>query len=164
VRELLHFLLTILGGAIGSAVTLWLGSRQFRSQRWWDRKAETYLSIVDAFQPLLDEDSEYWDATIRRAEVPEERQKALRVSARAATAEIQRRQRLGRFLISEEAEMALRKMEDDLANAGRETDWTSYREKTSAALFDGFDAVKSAASSDLGVAPISLSRFRSLFR
>lgn len=153
--ELLQFPLTILGGAIGSGITLWLNSRQFRAQRWWDKKADTYLSIIDAFHSLLDEDDVHWDAVFRGAEIPEERQKELRDKAAASTAEIQRRQRLGRFLISDEAESALKKMQNKLEVAGREVDWNRFREETSAALVEGFDGIKRAGASDLGVTPFS---------
>lgn len=116
-NELLRLLLTIFGSALGSGLTVWLGFRQFRVQPWWDKKAECYLSIIEAFHPLLDEDGEYWEATYRGGEVPQEKRTALRAAANVAIMEIKKRQRLGRFLISDRAEAALEKMERNINSA-----------------------------------------------
>lgn len=144
--------LTVIGGAIGSGLTMWVGGRQFRSQRWWDRKADAYIAIIDAFHDLLDEDEAYWEAAINRDSTPpKEEATALRVKAAAAEAKIERQRRLASFLIDDRADRALRTMKSELVAANQTNDWNEYREHASAALWKGFDALKIVAAEDLGV-------------
>jgi hypothetical protein len=138
--NLTNFILTIVAAGIGSLVGSQLGQWQFRSQRWWDKKAETYLSIIDGFHPLFDEADEYWEAEIRHSEIPEERRKELWAISSKALAEIDKRKRLGSFLISQDAEIALKEMGRGLNRARMEMDSNKYMEIWSEALSTGFES------------------------
>ncbi len=147
-----QLLLTAVGGAIGAAVAFYLGLRQFKSQKWWDRTAEAYISLLDAFHPLLDEDTAYWDAEIDGKDLAEPRKLALREASAKAEAEIYKRKRMASFLIDPRADEALNLMFRDLEKSKMTTDWIEYRQAESDALWKGFSAVKSIAAEHLGVA------------
>src|SRR5271166_1697818 len=114
VPGLMQFIATIIAAGLGSWIAFQLGQWQFRSQRWWDKKAETYLSIIDGFHPLLDEEGEYWDAAQRGIEIPQEKRIELSAKTTTALAEIHKRRRLASFLISTEADEALLEMQRGL--------------------------------------------------
>lgn len=148
---LLQFGLTVLGGAIGSFIGLWIGGRRFRSERWWDKKAEAYSALIDAFHPLLDEDAAYEDEMIFNRTLSEDSKNALRAAAADGEKKIRRQHRLSSFLICKEAEESLRKMFRKLEAASNTTDWVEYRTNYSMALWEGFEALKKSAVSDLKV-------------
>jgi hypothetical protein len=143
--------LTLIGGAVGAAITLWVGWNQFRKQRWWDKRLEAYGAIFAAFHALLDEDAAYEDAEIENRKLSESEQTELRKKAKAGEAELWRQMRLSSLLISEPAEQALRRMFRHLQSAEGELDWVQFRHESSRALWDGLETVKRIAKNDLGV-------------
>jgi hypothetical protein len=143
--------LTLIGGAVGAAITLWVGWSQFRKQRWWDKKLEAYSAIFAAFHALLDEDAAYEDAAIENRKVSDSEKDELRRKAKLGEAELWRQMRLSSLLISDQAEQALRKMFRDLESAEMETDWVHFRNLRSQALWDGFGRLKVAAKDSLRV-------------
>jgi hypothetical protein len=163
VSILMQFIATIIAAGFGSWIASQLGRWQFRSQRWWDKKDETYLSIIDGFHPLLDEEEEYWNSAQRKVEIPEKRRIELEEKVRNALAEIHKRRILASFLISAEADDALQEMQRGLNHAKMEMDWTAYMEKWSGALDNGFNSLKMAAAADLGVRGFTLDRLWASF-
>lgn len=49
-----QFFLSVLGGAIGAGVATWFAFRRFRSERWWDAKANAYQNVIDTISDILD--------------------------------------------------------------------------------------------------------------
>ncbi|MGD0865578.1 MAG: hypothetical protein ABSA49_08490, partial [Rhizomicrobium sp.] len=133
------------------ALTMLFGWNQFRSERWWDKKAEAYIAIIDKFHALLDEDLEYWDADEKHADIPDTVKDELRAKAKAAENEILRLMRLSEFLICEEASRTLRIMFQKMEAAQNTPDWVEFRTNESRALWDGFNSFKKIAAKDLGV-------------
>jgi hypothetical protein len=150
-EALYRLALSVVGGAVGSLLTMWLGWRQFRSQRWWDKKAEAYAALIDAFHPLLDEDAAYDEEMERNRELSEEAKAALRTAADEGEKKIRRQQRLSSLLICDQADKALRTMFRQLDAAGNTTDWVEFRTNYSIALWGGFEALKKCAVEDLKV-------------
>ena len=143
--------LTIVGGVVGSALTMTVAWNLFRKQRWWDKKLEAYSAIIAAFHALLDEDAAYEDEEIKARKIADSEKDELRQKAKAGEAELWRQMRLSSLLVSEDAEQTLRTMFKELEHADLTADWVQFRDERSAALWRGFEAVKVVAKSDLGV-------------
>lgn len=160
--QLLNFILTVAGGAIGAYLAATFALKQFKTQRWWDKKLETYLSVIEAFQPVLDEEDAYWTSMVTNKELSEERKQELRKFARTAEQEIKRRGRLGALLISAEAAKVLEKMDEELARSTMMTSWSDHRLMQQNALWTGYNEFKAAAANDLGISPtrVTFLRFR----
>jgi len=41
------------GAPAAIVLTAWVALRRFRSEKWWERKAETYASVFDAMTRFL---------------------------------------------------------------------------------------------------------------
>lgn len=98
--------------AFTAVATVHLALRRFRSERWWDRKAEAYSRIVESlvsavtyFDVMID----YWennpgDTTKKGREDLQERYEVARLELKKAAG-------IGAFIISSDAVDALRELE-----------------------------------------------------
>ena len=58
--EIILKLLTGVGiAAVSSWITVRLSIKQFRNQRWWEKKVETYQRVIEAFHNSKKYSSEY---------------------------------------------------------------------------------------------------------
>lgn len=55
------------------AGAVWLGLRRFRSEKWWERKAAAYASVIEALHVLEDVEDEEIDALEKMVQLPMER-------------------------------------------------------------------------------------------
>ena len=64
--EIVLTLLTGIGiAAASSFITVRLSIKQFRTQRWWEKKVETYQKIIEAFHKSKKYSSEYLTTEFR---------------------------------------------------------------------------------------------------
>jgi hypothetical protein len=99
--EILKSLIGATGGAAAIVLTAWFALRRFRSEKWWERKAETYAAIFDAMDNLLEEVDLLTDEEMTRSNAitPEHRTK-LAEAAGEARRQIRKASRVGSFLLS----------------------------------------------------------------
>ena len=57
--------------AISSWITVQLSLRRFRTERWWERKAEAYERIIGALHDSKVFASRHADAELQKTELPE---------------------------------------------------------------------------------------------
>lgn len=126
--------------------------RRFRSQKWWERRVDSYLKVLDA---LVDAGA-YYDrelrAEVRQSPVPEEHMRVLVEQARRAEQEIQRAIDLAELFISNEAHRRLIQYRKGIALAERTIDddggmrsWTDY-------LSDGLNATTTCQADMIEIA------------
>ena len=119
--------LTLLKGigiaAVSSWITVRLSIRQFRSQRLWEKKVETYQKIIEAFHKSKKFESEYLTAEFKGREVDEDRGAELVKQSKEAYEEISKACDVGRFLLSDKAVSILDEFKKKYDNQPRYENW-----------------------------------------
>ena len=113
--------ISAISAAIVAGVAV-MALRRFKSQKWWERRLDSYLKVIDA---LLDARA-YYDrelrAEVRQSSIPDEQLKVLLENARSADQEIQKAIDLTELLISKKAHRRLIQYKKDIALAERTFD------------------------------------------
>ena len=130
---MLNTLLTVLTGiaiaAVSSWITVHLSIRQFRSQRWWEKKVEAYERVIEAFHKYKKFSSEYLITEYFKGnEVSEERAAELRAQSKEGWDEISRASDVGQFFLSEKAVKILQKCEQEKQNKQHYDSWNESLE------------------------------------
>ena len=96
---------------------------RFASERWWERKAEAYTSIIDALSDLVYYYQQNFDSFVTQKELSEEKQREIKERWRKGNFEIKKATNIGAFLISPEAENALKKYWEEPTDDDYLSDW-----------------------------------------
>lgn len=138
--------------AVTAFLTVRLSIRAFSTQRWWERKADAYASIVQALSHELSETWRLMDDEERRPgrETPDPtpEQENLR---RDAQRRIQEAAATRAFIVSEEAAERLVTLRNELADATKENTYYEHLGVRYAALEKCIKALRDCAVNDLGV-------------
>jgi len=143
---------------VASVVTVRLSILQFRTERWWERKAEAYARIITALFHLR----HYNAGVIRDAEEHGDGKSPEldRRGARSAEAErkIEEATAIGSFIISEDVSNALHELRRDRdrvwSRLGLDATWPEYIQclvEENATLDKALAAVPQRARKDLAV-------------
>ena len=114
--------------AVSSWITVQLSLRRFRSERWWERKAEAYERIIGGLHDFKIFASRHAEAELQKTELPEKDSQALRARSAAAHDEILKAIDMGAFLLSDEALSTLKQYRIDEQNAKNLNTWFEYLE------------------------------------
>ena len=117
----------IIVAAVSSWITVQLSLRKFRTEKWWELKAEAYSKIIGALHNSKAFADEHLNAHNRGYKISEEKEKEVRRRANEAKEKISKAVDIGAFLLSERALARLKQYQKD-AQAGAE-DWYESLEK-----------------------------------
>jgi hypothetical protein len=115
--RLLDVAIGIVIAAVSSWITVQLSLRQFRSERWWERKAEAYERIIGAFHDFKILRSRQGAAELQNKEMSENESAELLARAKAADDEILKAIDLGAFYLSDEAQSRLKQYQSEERSA-----------------------------------------------
>jgi hypothetical protein len=96
---------------------------RFASERWWERKAEAYIRIIDALSDLVYYFEQTYNAEIEAREFSEERKAEIDEHWRRGNLEVKKATNIGAFMISLEAENALRQYWEEPKEKHDPGDW-----------------------------------------
>jgi hypothetical protein len=123
---LTHIVPGVVISVVAAFVTVRLSLRRFRAERWWDRKAVAYSTIMESLHHM----KEYCRKEIRAYEnltrLGEEQRESLVAKWREAANRISMATDVGSFIISEEAARCLKELESGLLAASQEMDWYAH--------------------------------------
>jgi len=94
-------------GVVSGLFTSFIARKDFVSDRWWERKADTYTRILDALVELERIHETYSDDALHIRELNESERAELEIIWKTAWREVDNAIRLGAFVISHEAHAAL---------------------------------------------------------
>lgn len=123
-------LVGLVGGLFGS----FLGNRNYRRQRWWERRADAYTRLIDALSDLLSYYSALTDAEMMRTELTKEREAELEAPRKETRRHVVRATMSGAYFFSEEVAISLRALEKhqdteyDSAFEHYDSNWGANRE------------------------------------
>ena len=142
---------TILSGVVVAFASAWitvrLSFRQFRSERWWERKVEAYDRIISA----LHDSTTYAEAKFSaHCEERELKNSELAKKSRDAHLEIQRAADMGAYLLSKEARERLVRYRNACKQEWDDSNFFGYLECEAAASSSCLSDMIEIAKRDLG--------------
>jgi hypothetical protein len=121
---------TILAGiviaTISSLVTVQLSLGRFRSEKWWEKKAEAYSNLIGAIHDAKAFSEETIEAGSKGKDLSGDDDKALRIRSKNAESDIYRAMDVGAFYLSDKAIARLRSYMKDCGESSNTTDWVMY--------------------------------------
>lgn len=125
-------LITMLTGifiaVVSSWVTVQLSLRKFRIEKWWERKADAYASVIEALHNSKEFSEQHLRAGESGRELSKDMDAELRVQAKAASKEIRRVADIGAFLLSDQTMGRMARLRKEEDKASDTTDWFVYLE------------------------------------
>ncbi|MBT3320724.1 MAG: hypothetical protein HN392_00385 [Anaerolineae bacterium] len=123
-------LVSILTGILIAGATSWitvqLSLRQFRSQKWWEKKVDAYTRILNALHQLKKSSNEHLEAEYRGRTVGEERAEELKELSKKSREELKSAMDIGAFLLSDKAVKVLDEYESQIDNLDQIESWFEY--------------------------------------
>jgi hypothetical protein len=152
VITLVAAILAFFASVVATAVSIYnTRFKRFLMERWWDRKAEAYIRIIEALSSLVHYYNEHYDAELEHKGIPESRQKDISEDWNRGYIELKRATAIGSFLISIEAEAALAKMWKERGKGVHPDDWFRLLESDYVKAEECLKSIVIAAKADLGV-------------
>lgn len=143
-------LLAFVASGIATAVAAYNARfRKFAQQRWWERKADAYTRIIEALADLVYYHETHLLAAEERVTLSAERKADIGEFWRRGNAEVRRATAVGAFLISPDAEAALRRMWEEDGRGVPFNDWYGAVESSYDAARTCLRQVVAAAKADL---------------
>jgi hypothetical protein len=100
VETLLNVLSVIAIAAVSSWITVQFSLHKFRSEKWWEKKIDTYERVMEAFHNAKKFSVEHMTALERGQEIDQARDFELNVLAKNARDEILKASDIGSFALS----------------------------------------------------------------
>jgi hypothetical protein len=138
-------------GLVSGLFALYCANRGFISQRWWERKADTYTRIIEGLWQILDYYKQRWEEIENSREISDERRKEILKQWRQGQREIKKVTEIGAFLVSDETIAALKKLWKKSEPVPDPDDWISQLENDYIATEACIDTVIKSAKKDLQV-------------
>ena len=138
---------------VAAYFTVKLSIKRFRSERWWERKAEAYSVIVEALHHMKNYCEEEIEAQVTHRDLPEEKSKYLSKKLNRGREEIAKATDIGAFIICEEAVFQLKSLKKNLESAQGPSigSYYEYLEAQWSAIDNCLNAISKIAKKDLNV-------------
>jgi len=138
---------------ISSWITVQLSLRRFRTERWWEKKAEAYEKIIEALHNAKAIFHEHLNAEEDGNRLTENRCKDLEKRANIAKDEILKAMDVGGFLLSAEALAILKRYQKDKIGWPLNISFTEFLNNNFTVTENCLETMIKIAKKDLEVAP-----------
>lgn len=126
----MEIILKILAGVViavvSSLFTVYLSLAKYRTEKWWEKKAEAYSNLLGVIHDAKAFAEENLEAESRQRELTPEQDTALREKSRKAESEIYRAMDVGSFYFSKETITCLQRYKKESSEAGKDNNWVCY--------------------------------------
>lgn len=127
---MVNFLISIVSGIFIAATTSWLtvhlSLKQFREEKWWEKKVDAYSKVLDALHKTKKFSQEHLEAIYIDKDVTDERDKELRQLAKESREELLRVADVGAFLLCEEAVVRMEEYKNSTDMLHEQPTWREY--------------------------------------
>jgi len=96
---------------------------RFASEKWWERKAEAYTRIIEALSDLVYYYQQTYDAEFEARGLSEEKRREIEKHWKRGHLEVEKATSVGAFMISLEAEQALKEYSERPRGNVHPDDW-----------------------------------------
>lgn len=125
---LITLLTAIFIAVVSSWVTVNLSLRQYHSERWWDRKVNAYVAVLETLHDAKAYSHSHLAALENDSELSEERKEELSARSRKASDLIGRAIDIGSFLLSAAAMERLSRFRKEEHEASETPNWYEHLE------------------------------------
>jgi hypothetical protein len=150
-----QLLFSIISGVVvaivTSLVTVHLSLRRFYSERWWERKAEAYSSIIESLHHVKNNLEALMDAEERGRTISEDTRKQLADLSAKGYREVEKATSIGAFIISDHAANSLMELRRRFQQRDPEMSWYNYLESRLTAIDQCLVEMRTTARKDLKV-------------
>ncbi|MCL1060493.1 hypothetical protein L2729_21260 [Shewanella gelidimarina] len=126
----MEIFLKILAGVaiagLSSLFTVYLSLAKFRTEKWWEKKADAYSNLVGVIHDAKAFAEENLEAEHKQLELTPEEDKVLREYSKKTELKIYRAMDAGSFYLSDEAIACLKLYKKECSEAGRDNNWLGY--------------------------------------
>jgi hypothetical protein len=130
-------------------LTLKLGIAKFASEKWWERKAAAYASVIEGLHSMYDCSRDFREAFEKNRELDDEYAEKIIAASVAGYAEIRRGENIGSFLMTKRAGKILSAVRRNIDDANSELPNQQYHEERMGLLFDAIIQMTMEAKRDL---------------
>ena len=125
--------------------TVYFSLKRLRSEKWWEKKADTYSSLLSALHESKLFSETNLVAEKRSRDLTDQEDKALREKSQESEMKIYREMDVGAFYLSEKAVRRLELYKKQVSDAGSTNSWVQY-------LLDDLEATNSCIKSIIDIA------------
>ncbi|MBY6071228.1 hypothetical protein KUV35_07990 [Marinobacter salsuginis] len=148
----MDFLSGITIAVVASFLSAWLTLRRFRTERWWERKAEAYIHLVEALHEMsLVPSEEIAAGSGHRKELTEDEKAELWESFERAKKKVWKIADSSDFIISSDVLAVIQEMNRGLGHASHHTNWIEFLDDSNSAINECLNKVKKIGAVELGI-------------
>lgn len=136
---------------ITAIITVRLSLRRFHSEQWWIRKADSYSNIVKSLHQVKAYCEDQVEYIEMHQDPSDDKEKDLQQKLKRASEEIRQAVDIGSFFISQEAEMVMLSLWDEMQKARNEPSFYEYLNAKLRCVNKALRDIKTQAKKDLGV-------------
>ena len=134
---------------VSAVITVKLSLKRFYSEKWWEKKSNSYASIIEAMHYMKKECVEHLSAAQESRVLSDDEEKKLEANSKKSADEISKAIDVGSFVICDEAVNLLSELDKNLHKAREETDWWAYLGVQQDALEETLPKLRQIARKDL---------------
>lgn len=142
-----QFGLTILAAFLGA----WIAMKRFRVERWWEKKAEAYIDLVEALHEMSMVPAEHFNAGVRGRDLSDEQQSALWDSFKQSRRKVWKIADSADFIISSEVAAAIQRLNQGLSDSDDAVDFYDHLLQIESATNKCLAEVKAIGAEELGI-------------
>ncbi|MEX2474471.1 hypothetical protein [Marinobacter sp.] len=148
----MDFLSGITIAVVASFLSAWLTLRRFRTERWWERKAEAYINLVEALHEMsLVPSEEIAAGAGHRKELAEDEKAELWENFERAKKKVWKIADSSDFIISSDVLEVIQEMNRGLGHASHNTNWIEFLDDSNSAINECLNKVKKIGAVELGI-------------
>lgn len=151
VNLLIDLLPSLAIAVITALVTVRLSLKRFYSERWWERKADTYSRIVESLHQMKAYCEDQMEYIEMGQELENDKENELRLKFKKSSDEIRRAIDIGSFFISLESQKIVQRLKDDIEKATQEPSFYEYLNSKLKCVNTSLNHIQTQAKKDLGV-------------
>lgn len=147
----MDFLGNILVAIIAAFLGAWLTMRRFRVDRWWEKKAEAYINLVEALHEMSMVPAEQFNAACNGKDLRKEQEVALWESFDRARRRVWKIADSADFVISSDVARVVQVMNNGISQAENAASFPEHLDEIDEAIGQCMAQVKVIGADELGI-------------
>jgi hypothetical protein len=135
-------------GLFGIA-SIWVGLGRFRSERWWERKAAAYASVIEGLHAMYDSSKAYEAAANGGYELSDDFEASISEASLKGWAEVRKGASIGSFVMTKRAAYILSDLDQNLERQEQALPTSEFHQTRKEFISNAIIAIQIEAKKDL---------------